>query len=148
MKYERYPVRAYDSYRRFKFYSKGPKGRIAKRVLYRPIYPGAKTYNLGFGDTDGTNGDINDEAVTNNGDTAKVLATISHTVLKFLEMHPRKSIYVLGSSFARSRLYRIVITRSVDFLPKKFQVLGRIGDDWLPFRSGVIYDAFIIRVKN
>ena len=50
MNLETYPVKAGKDYKRYEFFSEGPKGTIRKVVFYQ--YMGENIYNLSFGDWD------------------------------------------------------------------------------------------------
>ena len=68
MKYDKYQLESDKKLLVFEFTSVGPKGRIKKIVQYSET--NLKDYfNLGFGDKDEKNGEINDLVITNNGDT-------------------------------------------------------------------------------
>jgi len=146
MKYEKYSVRASGSFRRFAFYSEGPKGRIAKVVLFEAM---DKPFinNLAFGDLT-ENGDIDDIVVTNNKDTEKVLATIALTIKKFFNTHPGEWLYLKGSTEARTRLYQSAISKNFDFLKGDFEILGFVNNNWRPFKSGTTYQCFIVGLKK
>lgn len=64
----------------FEFVSIGPNGRINKLVQYTPTNY-KDLYNLGFGDKNIDTGEIDDNAISNNGDSEKVLATVVHYML-------------------------------------------------------------------
>ncbi len=85
MKYDKYTVQASGSFLKYEFHSDGPRGLIAKQVLYKEFDEYAGVYNLGFGDLDAS-GKINDVVVTDNSDSEKVLATVALTVIKFFEV--------------------------------------------------------------
>ena len=74
-----------------------------------------------MGDTD----DFDDEIITNNQDSKRVLATVAATVYIFLDKYPKASIFATGSNIARNRLYRIGISNNLE----------EIEDDFIGFRS-------------
>ena len=122
MKYEKYSVHVSDSFRRYDFFSEGPKGRIAKVVLFERM-ENPLMNNLAFGDaTD--DGDIDDLVVTDNKDTAMVLATIAWTIKKFFDVYPGERIYFKGSTEIRTRLYQLAISRNLDSLREEFNIPG------------------------
>ena len=70
-------------------------------------------YNLGFGDK------MEDEAIddntdSKNGDSDKILATISNTIYIYTTVYPERSILFLGSNSARTRLYRMAISKNYE----------------------------------
>jgi hypothetical protein len=75
MKLDRYPYYTDADFFDFEFESHGPKGNIKKVARFLRIEH--NLYNFGFGDLNKTNGDISDTIVSNNGDGAKVLATVA-----------------------------------------------------------------------
>ncbi|MCF0053180.1 hypothetical protein LXM25_24130 [Dyadobacter sp. LJ53] len=82
MKHAKYLCKAEDSFLVFKFWSEGCKGSVQKIIVYTET-DSENVYNLGFGDYDPETGSMNDLSVTNNGDSAKVLATVASTVYTF-----------------------------------------------------------------
>ena len=88
----------------FEFVSEGPKGRITKVVVYAES--GIKDlYFPGFGDKDERAGRLSDLAVTNNGDSQTVLATVARTLYLFIDIYPEAAVTAKGSTPARTRLY-------------------------------------------
>lgn len=84
MKLDRYHLKADETLRVFEFISAGPKGAIRKIIHFQRTYtPGL--YNLAFGDKHPITGEIDDLAITNNGDTDKVLATVVAALYTFLD---------------------------------------------------------------
>ena len=94
----------------YEFFSEGPKGKVKKVVRYRLLeeFPNL-IYNLGFGDWDNKQGNMNDRVVTNNHDRQKVLATVADTVIDFTKCHSNVFIFAQGSTSARTRLYQMGI---------------------------------------
>jgi hypothetical protein len=61
---------------------------MALMALYQSLYKFSETnlkdlYNLAFGDKNLDTGDLNDLAISNNGDSEKVLATVVAAVYAF-----------------------------------------------------------------
>ena len=75
MKLPKYHLKAESRFTRFEFISEGPKGAIRKLIEFQATTD-PEVYNLALGDKDPLSGDINDLAVSNNGDTEKVLSTV------------------------------------------------------------------------
>jgi hypothetical protein len=91
----------------YTFTSIGPKGEIKKAVQ---IYEYQENvYNLGFGDLDTANDEIDDGAESGNGDVEIVLATVISIAVEFLKRNPLASITFKGNSTSRNRLYQIAI---------------------------------------
>ncbi|MGI8636892.1 MAG: DUF6934 family protein [Segetibacter sp.] len=87
MKLPKYHLKAESRFTRFEFIREGPKGVIRKQIEFQATTD-FDVYNLAFGDKDPLTGDINDLAVSNNGDTEKVLATIIAALYVFLDNYP------------------------------------------------------------
>ena len=147
MKYEKYQLESDRKLLLFEFTSDGPKGKIKKNVQYAET--NLKNYfNLGFGDKDEQTGEINDEVITNNGDSQKILATVASTVYAFTDKHPDAMIYAKGSTNVRTRLYRIGITNNLLEIKKDFNVFGLKNNQWHEFRKHTEYEAFLITRKK
>ena len=84
MKLPRYHLKAESRFTRFEFISEGAKGAIRKLIEFQTTSD-IDVYNLAFGDKDTATGDLNDLAVTNNGDTEKVLATVVAALYVFFD---------------------------------------------------------------
>ena len=144
MKYEKYHIEAFSSFLKYEFVSKGPNGHIRKQVIFRQT-ENARVYNLGFGDVDDESGEINDITVTNNNDSQKILATVGLTVLHFFEKNPDKYVFAIGSTQARTRLYRMGISNNLTEIAEKFEIFGYKGEKWENFKKETDYQAFLIR---
>jgi hypothetical protein len=82
MHIDKYQFKADEKFIRFEFISEGPKGAIRKFIEFqRTTEP--DVYNLAFGDKHPVSGGIDDLAVSDNGDTEKVLATVVAAVYTF-----------------------------------------------------------------
>lgn len=121
---KRYSLKAESKLTRFEFISEGPNGAIRKLIEFQATtVPGI--YNLAFGDEDTSTGKIDDLAVSANGDTEIVLATVVSSIYAFFDKHPDAYIYATGSTIARTRLYRMGITRFYDDIKKDFYLYGQ-----------------------
>lgn len=110
MHVDKYQLKAEEELTRFEFISEGPKGAIRKLIEFqRTTEP--DVYNLAFGDKHVVTGSIDDLAVSDNGDTEKVLATVVAAVYAFLDSRPTAYVYAQGSTKARTRLYRMGVNR-------------------------------------
>ena len=147
MKLPKYHLKAEKSLMVFEFISEGPKGRIPKLVKFSETNLKG-LYNLAFGDKDLETGNINDTVISNNGDSEKVLATVVASLYAFMEKHPDSLVYATGSTKARTRLYRMGITKYIVEVEKDFEVLGQRGNGWHPFKKGEDYEAFLVKRKK
>ena len=139
---DKYPLKSAEEFTRFEFISEGPKGAIRKLIEFQQTTD-PETYNLAFGDKHQVTGTLDDLAVSGNGDTEKVLATIVAAVYTFLDHHPTTYVYAQGSTKARTRLYRIGINRFYEDMKQDFFLYGRIGDDFVNFEQNVEYEGFL-----
>ena len=147
MNMEQYTLKAEDSLMVYEFLSEGPKGKIPKLVKFSKTNT-RDLFNLAFGDKDLKTGNIDDLIISNNGDSEMVLATVVATVYAFTDKHPEAWIYATGSTLARTRLYRMGITKYIVEIRKDFEVLGMRNNAWYPFRKNVEYVAFLVRRKK
>jgi hypothetical protein len=145
MNHPKYPVVASSDYLNYFFFSDGPKGRIAKGVLYSQIE--GNLYNLSFGDWKGEVQGLDDSSRSDNKDKDLVLATVADTVIDFTKQFPDAQIFIEGSTGARTRLYQMGIVRNLLEIKNHFEVQGSINDDWEEFQPGRNYDAFLIKRK-
>ena len=142
-----YLYKTEDKFTIYEFVSVGPKGSIKKMVEYTETAT-ENVYNLGFGDYDETAKSINDLSITNNGDSLQVLATVASTVYAFIEKHPNSYILATGSTYVRTRLYRMGITNNLAEITEDFVVYGFTDKgNWEEFEVGEDYEAFLITKK-
>ncbi len=147
MNEDRYMVETSFDLTTFEFVSEGPRGKIEKVVVYSEINIKG-VYNLAFGDKDPITGFLNDLTVTNNGDSQKVLATVASTLYAFTDENPAVEIIAIGSTAARTRLYRMGITNNLESIKQDFYVFGLTEvKSWEPFRKNIAYGAFLVRRK-
>ncbi len=146
MKVEKYELESVGEFAIFEFVSEGPKGMIRKRIEFQKTYD-PLIFNLAFGDKNPITGEIDDTVVSNNGDSEKVLATVVDAVYLFLDSYPNAAIYATGSTPARTRLYRMGITRNFDQMRKDFLVFGQIGNEFYSFEIGVAYECYLAHRK-
>ncbi|RAR48891.1 DUF6934 family protein [Flavobacterium lacus] len=146
MKAEKYHLKAESKFTRFEFISEGSKGTIRKLIEFQET-TNPDVFNLAFGDFNPQTFEIDDLAVSDNGDTEKVLATIVNAVYTFFNQYPDIFVYATGSTRARTRLYRMGISRFYDEMKKDFYLYGQIGDDFVEFQIGIEYDGFLAQRK-
>src|SRR5262245_56585241 len=103
MKVEKYLFEANENFAAFEFVSEGKNGRVVKEVRFQEE-TSWEMYNLAMGDKNLITGIIDYLAVTDNGDTGKVLATVADIVAKFISHHPDAVVLAIGNMKARTRL--------------------------------------------
>lgn len=146
MKLAKYDYSTEENAELFKFNSEGPKGSIKKLIVYSQMLE-EDVYNLAFGDYNELTDSIDDEIITDNKDSQKVLATVVSTLYVFTSKHPNVWVYATGSNSARTRLYRMGITINLQEVLVDFQVYGLSNDTWLAFEKGKEYEAFLVKRK-
>ena len=102
---------------KFSLVSSGSKGDIELAILFTPLGDGL--YNLALGRIISET-EIDDLAVVNNGDRYKILATVVQAALSFFDSYPQAVIYFSGSTEARIRLYKRVISLNLNELEQTF----------------------------
>jgi hypothetical protein len=147
MKHERYELQSDRKLLVFETSSIGRNGKFKKIVQFTETNIKGY-YNLGFGDKNKITGEIDDQIITNNGDSQKVLATVASTVYAFTEKYKGAWVYAVGSNDVRTRLYRMGITNNLIEIQKDFEVFGLCVDQWQEFCHGIDYKAFLIRRKK
>jgi hypothetical protein len=83
---DKYQLKTEENFTRFEFISEGSNGTIRKLIEFQQTID-TDTFNLAFGDKDPVTGGLDDLAVSSNGDTQRVLATVVAAVYTFLEKH-------------------------------------------------------------
>jgi hypothetical protein len=147
MKYEVYTeIEVTDDFAVFDFVSAGKNGDILKRVAFTKTDQD-KVYNLALGDVDEDN-EINDYAVTDNGDRNKVLATVASIVEAYTKRFPDRWIIFRGSTAERTRLYRIAVGLHLDELSDLYEIRGYVAGDAVPFVKNMKINAFLIKRKK
>jgi hypothetical protein len=143
MKLDRYPYYADADFLDYEFESNGPKGIITKVARFTLIGP--NIYSFGFGDLDQTTGDISDTIVSNNGDAAKVLATVASIIHDFTTLSGQATILIRGSTPARTRWYQMNINLYWEEIGSLFEVFGYHHGRWELFTKGCNYEAIMGR---
>lgn len=147
MKLPKYQLKSTEKLSTFEFVSEGPKGFILKRIQFTLINK-EEVYNLAFGDKDLSSGEIDDLAISNNGDSEKILATVVSAVYAFCDKNPECWILAIGSTASRTRLYQIGIGKYYQDLTEEFEIYGQFKDSWELFKLGKNYLAFLAKRKN
>jgi hypothetical protein len=146
MKIEKYHLKSDSTLSYFEFISVGSKGAIRKMIEFQDTStPGL--YNLAFGDKNADTGELDDLAISNNGDTEKVLGTVVSALYAFFSRNPEAIVYATGSTPARTRLYRIGITKFYNDIQNDFYLYGQIGDKLYAFEAGKEYEGFVAQRK-
>ena len=146
MKLDKYELKSGEQLEVFEFVSVGTKGKIPKLVQYTPTNY-KDLYNLGFGDKNIETGEIDDNIISNNGDSEKVLATVVATLYAFIDKHNEAMVYATGSTKSRTRLYRMGITKYLDEIKQDFEIYGELESGWEEFQKDVEYEAFFVKLK-
>jgi len=146
MKLPRYELKAEKSLMVFEFISEGPKGEIPKLIKFSETTLKG-FYNLAFGDKNLESGEIDDTVVSNNGDSEQILATVVAAVYSFTEQENDAWVYATGSTKARTRLYRMGISKYFDEVRQDFLVFGLRNGEWEEFTKEIEYTAFVVRRK-
>ena len=113
----------------FEFLSEGRRGRIIKVIQFQPMNI-ENVYNLAFGDKNIETGRLNDEVITDNGDSEKVLATVVAALYIFTDRYSDTWIYATGSTAARTRLYRMGINKYYEIASSDFDIRGEYKNEW------------------
>ena len=146
MKVEKYHLKSDNTLTYFEFISVGSKGAIRKMIEFQTTST-PNLYNLAFGDKNPTTGELDDLAISNNGDTEKVLGTVVAAVYAFFDRNSEAIIYATGSTPGRTRLYRMGITKFYDEIQNDFYLYGQIGDKLYAFETGKEYEGFVAQRK-
>ncbi len=135
MKLPRYELIAEASLKVFEFNSEGPKGLIRKLIKFSETSE-KDFYNVAFGDKDYLTGYFDDNVISDNGDSERVLATVVSTVYSFTSSNINVWVYATGSSKSRTRLYRMGISKYLDEIKQDFHVFGLLDGEWEEFLLG------------
>jgi hypothetical protein len=146
MNTEKYALKSESNFTTFEFISEGPNGLIRKIVQFQHTNE-PNLFNLAFGDKDAETGKMDDLSISNNGDSEKVLATVIAALYAFFDKYPSAFVYATGSTKARTRLYRMGITKFYEEMLEDFYLYGQIGDDFFEFKIGETYSGFLTQRK-
>lgn len=146
MHLERYQLKADEDLLFFEFISVGPKGRILK-VIQFTLTNSEGIYNLALGDRNLSTQKIDYLVVSDNQDSEKVLATVVSAIYAFTDRHMDAWVFAEGSTEARTRLYRMGISKYFEKVTEDFFILGQIDSAWEPFIIGRNYEAFVVKRK-
>ncbi len=107
MKSEIYEISHLEGDLLYLFFSIGKNGIVPKVIEYECI--DTDIYNLAFGDLDILTNSVNDNVVTNNGDTIKVISTVIQTIPLFFKIQPNATVLFTGSNATRTKLYNRIL---------------------------------------
>ncbi len=140
----KYQLKAENNLEVFEFVSVGTKGKITKLIKFSETHL-KDFYNLGFGDKYDETNDIDDQVVSNNGDSEKVLATVVSAIYAFTDKNPDAWVYATGSTPSRMRLYRIGINKFYDYVIKDFEIYGLKNEEWVNYDKNTNFEAFVVK---
>ncbi|SDG12809.1 hypothetical protein SAMN04487996_115123 [Dyadobacter soli] len=106
-------------------------------------------YSLLLGDIE-EDGSISAESRSNNGDMIKNLTTVYRTIEQFLNNNPRALVAFQGNTAAKTRLYRIAISKYLDRFLDRYLIWGVRCDNGRhePFQINQSYRAFFVTIKS
>lgn len=79
---------------------------------------------------------------------SKVIATVVKSMITFFGVYPDSSIYIMGSTPVRTRLYNIIISKELSEVKGIFEIYGFLGVTKEVFTANRGYDAFLITYLN
>lgn len=144
MKLDRYELKAGSSLKSFEFLSEGKNGKVVKIIQFQKMNLN-NLFNIAFGDKDFQTGNLDDMAITDNGDADKVLATVVSAIYAFTYKYPDSWIYATGSTAAKTRFYRMGINKYFEIAIEDFEIMGEIENEWEYFEVGKNYQAFAVK---
>ncbi|WP_026628674.1 DUF6934 family protein [Dyadobacter alkalitolerans] len=147
MKTEHYDYKASENCLLFEFESVSEFKSIRKLIIYTPSEKVSNMYNLALCDIL-SNGESCDRNISNNLDMGKVIATVVKSMVTFCKAYPNSSIYITGSTPARTRLYNIIISKELSEARRIFEIYGLKETKRELFISNREYDAFLITYLN
>jgi len=107
--------------------------------------------NLAFGNAL-PDGSLNDLVRIGNNDRNKILATVVKAVYDYTSSYPEMIVYFAGSTPARNRLYRILVTLNLEELLKDFEIFGILLLDadgcYEKFEKQRPYTGFAVKRKK
>ncbi|WP_394343167.1 DUF6934 family protein [Pedobacter psychroterrae] len=72
-------------------------------------------------------------------------ATLCTSVYSFTNRYPKAWVYATGSTPARTRLYRMGITKYMVEIKNDFMIYGMRDNEWEMFEIGIVYEAFLVK---
>jgi hypothetical protein len=137
------------------------------RIRLTVIDSAAELYNLSFGLWNPSASILDDKAEVRNGDMDRILATVGHQAITFLDQNPDASITAAGSILSgkpaiRTRKYQMGINSNYEMLSERHHVYGFVAEKlngefvgqwprwkgrWEAFDRRTNYDAFLLNLK-
>lgn len=139
--YPSYSFRQSQNATQFFFESIGAKSSIQKVVVVTATSI-ENVYNLGLGDYNSLTSEIDDRTISDNGDTAKILATVFRIVVSYLDVYPQHLLVFAGNTPSRNRLYRVAIKQGLEELSHFFSLLAYQDGEWESFHPTHHYELF------
>ena len=134
---------------RYYFYSKLQNKEVLKAVTFAPFY-WLNFYNVALVDVL-ENGQFTDIKTTKDYDRDLILVTVVRIMIDFLKNYSNVKLYFKGNTTAKTRLFRMAISKHSSELTGLLKVYGvwekEEGLDFEPFNANINYDAFFI-AKN
>lgn len=119
---------------------------IVKVILFKPTQE-ADVYEIALGDLN-SDGSIDLDARSDNGDTEEVLSTVAKALLFFLSDHAEAQVVVEASSDSRARLYQIAIKRELGDLGDYLVAYGFDNENPEVLQNGKNYKKFVISLRE
>jgi len=141
---ESYSLIANENREVFAFESIGPRGRIAKIVVFDLVE--GNVWNLGFGDRH--DGDWDDEAISNNGDLVRVISTVAQAALQFSDRWPERRILISPVDEKRKRLYNTIFKRRHHEILQTFEVVGLTAQGVRLYEPDIFFHLFLLTRKK
>lgn len=107
------------------FESKGVNGTIIKAVIFNEYEP--NVYNMALMDYNIEKEEFSDTSSSNNGDIAKVMATVAEIIHAYLQQHQKHIVYFEGNTSAKNKLYNRIIKNNYDFFTEFYEIRGKIN---------------------
>ncbi|SDF79562.1 hypothetical protein SAMN04487996_112218 [Dyadobacter soli] len=129
----------------FWFKSMG-RASIVKAIMFRPTSE-PDIYEIALGDLT-SDGLIDLEVRSDNGDMEEVLSTVAKALLFFLSDHLGAQVVIEASSDSRSRLYQMAIKRELENLGDCLAVHGFEGENPEVLQRGKNYKRFVVSLRK
>ncbi len=144
---EHYPINKGNEEFTYEFESIGKKGIIRKIVRFVRVRE-LDYFQFGFGDLDEKTGKIDDIIVSNNGDTALILATLGKIIEQFTAQFPTSWIHAKGNTATRNRFYCLILSKNLALIEEKYQLFGLYKGVLKPYEPNKPYTAFLLKRKE
>ncbi len=145
----KYDLYASNDFTQFEFVSNGPNGDIIKLIQFTET-DNKSLYQLSFGNKT-EDGGADYLAISDNKDRDKIINTIIDAIDLFTNRYPFLYVGFSGTTPARTRLYRMVISLTHSKSNINFDVWGinfKHSNKLQTFEPGKDYDIFIIKKKS